>query len=232
MGFVYLPPGRFRMGSPENEPGRREDETPHEVRLTRGFWIGSREVSQGEWDLVMGPGEPHPDKPSPFRAGDPRCPVLSVSYFDIQRFLARLAARSPGSRFRLPTEAEWEYACRAGTDSAFASGRALGAAQADIEAPGAPGRPLPAGSYAPNAWGLFDMHGNAWEWTSDWYGPYAPGPATDPQGPASGTLKVIRGGSWAFDAANARSASRYTHPPQEWGYSLGFRVVRVKESDP
>ena len=226
MVFVYLPPGRFQMGSPAAEPGHREDEVQHEVHLTRGFWIGRFEVTQGEWARVMGPGEPHPGKPSPFRSGDPRYPVVSVSYEDAQRFLARLETLSPGSRFRLPTEAEWEYACRAGTDTAFTTGASLDAGQADIEAPGAPERPASVGSYAPNAWGLHDLHGNAWEWTGDWYAPYPAGPAVDPQGPASGTLKVIRGGSWAFGAADARSAARGTHAPGDWGYSVGFRVVR------
>ena len=232
MAFVHLPPGRFRMGSPATEAGHREDETQHEVTLTRGFWMGREEVTQGEWRRVMGDAEPHPEKPSLFRQGDPRYPVVSVSYADVAAFLHRLETLSPGNRFRLPTEAEWEYACRAGTTSPFSTGQSLTTAQADLDARAADGsgawlgHPAPVGSYAPNAWGLQDLHGNAWEWTSDWYGPYPAGPAADPQGPAQGSLKVIRGGSWYFDAANARSAARATHAPEDWGFSLGFRVVR------
>lgn len=231
MAFVHLPPGRFLMGSPATEPGHREDETLHEVTLTRGFWMGRDEVTQGEWRRVMGEAEPHPEKPSPFRHDDPRYPVVSVSYADVAEFLRRLEALSPGNRFRLPTEAEWEYACRAGTTSAFSTGRSLTGAEADLDARADPGgawlgHPAPVGSFAPNTWGLHDLHGNAWEWTSDWYAPYPSGPTTDPRGPATGTLKVIRGGSWYFDAANARSAARATHAPEDWGFSLGFRIVR------
>ncbi|HEU4951764.1 MAG TPA: formylglycine-generating enzyme family protein [Holophagaceae bacterium] len=232
MVFVYLPPGQFQMGSPAGESGRREDELLHKVSLTRGFWMGRFEVTQGEWARVMGPGEPHPEKPSPFRQGDPRFPVVSLSYGDAQRFLARLEALDPGYRFRLPTEAEWEYACRAGTGSAYATGDRLTGAEADFDGRDPRtgqgpwlGHPAPVGSYRPNPWGLFDLHGNAWEWTSDWYGPYPAGPVTDPAGPAAGREKVIRGGSWAFDAGNARSACRGTHAPGDWGYSVGFRVV-------
>ena len=236
MRFVFLPPGRFLMGSPPGEPGRGTDESQHEVVLTRGFWIARMEVTRAQWERVMGPGERHPEKPNPFRSGDPNLPVVAVSYRDIEVYLRRLEARSPGQRFRLPTEAEWEYACRARTTTPFHTGLRLRETQANYDArlqdggdaPGrTPKRPAPVGSYPPNAWGLYDLHGNVWEWTSDWYGPYPHGTAIDPLGPAQGTLKVIRGGSWAFGAGSARSACRYHHDPRDWGYSIGFRVVWV-----
>jgi formylglycine-generating enzyme required for sulfatase activity len=193
MAFVYVPPGPFQMGSPAGESGRREDERLHKVRLTRGFWMGRFEVTQGEWTLVMGPDEPHPGKPSPFRSGDPRLPVVCVSYEDAQRFLARLGTLDPGHRFRLPTEAEWEYACRGGSSATDAQGDRLTPAEADVDgrdpATGVGfwlGHPAPVGSYPPNDWGLYDLHGNAWAWTSDWYAPDPPGPAVDPQGPTGG----------------------------------------------
>lgn len=220
--FIHIPAGRFLMGSPPDEPGHREDEIEHGVTLTRGFWMGRCEVTQGDWNRVMGTGEPHPGKPSPFRAGDPRYPVMSVSYEDVARFLHKLDTLSPGNHFRLPTEAEWEYACRAGSTTAYATGARLTGAQARIKG----SHPAPVGSYPPNAWGLCDLHGNAWEWTSDWYGPYPASPVLDPQGASTGTLKVIRGGSWAFGEDSARSADRYTHAPGDWGYSLGFRIIR------
>jgi formylglycine-generating enzyme required for sulfatase activity len=157
-----------------------------------------------------------------------------VSWFDVQRFLVRLSGLS-GHRLRLPTEAEWEYACRAGTSGAFSTGAALSAEQANYDGryplPGGPagryrGAPVPVRSFAPNALGLYDMHGNVWEWCQDEFCPYPAGPAVDPVGRCGATLRVIRGGSWAFDADSARCALRYTHRPQDSGYSLGFRLVR------
>lgn len=232
--FLFLPPGRFLMGSPPSEPGRGSDEPQHPVVLSRGFWMGQMEVTRAQWQRVMGPRERHPEKPNPFAQDDPRFPVVSISYHDARRFLRRLERWAPGQRFRLPTEAEWEYACRAGTPTAFHVGDQVGADQAnlDFRFPSTAGamvpsfeRPAPVGSYPPNAWGLFDLHGNVWEWTSDWYGPYPTHEVQDPRGPAQGTQKVIRGGSWAFSAASARSACRYQHPPGDWGHSVGFRVV-------
>jgi len=234
MSFVLVPPGRFVMGSPADEPGRAADETLHRVVLPRGFWLGRTEVTRAQWERVMGAGERHPEKPNPFRTADPRCPVVSVSHDDVREFLRRLETMNPGQRFRLPSEAEWEYACRAGSATSFSVGNQLTDAQANVDARiahagAAPGkwraRPVAVGSYAPNAWGLYDMHGNAWEWTADDYAPYAAGPATDPHASARGAGKVIRGGSWAFPAARARSAARQAHAPGDWGYSVGFRVV-------
>jgi formylglycine-generating enzyme required for sulfatase activity len=173
--------------------------------------------------------------PSQFAECGLRCPVETVSYFDIQEFIGRLEARSGGNRFRLPTEAEWEFACRAGTDSPFSTGATITSEQANFDGlypyNGGPGgtfreSPVPVGSYPPNPWGFYDLHGNVWEWCEDWYDAYPEGEVRDPTGPAAGTLRVIRGGSWYFDANSARSALRYTHAPQDSGFSLGFRLVR------
>jgi formylglycine-generating enzyme required for sulfatase activity len=160
--------------------------------------------------------------------------VENVDFDEVQGFLAALN-RQAGGGFRLPTEAEWEYACRAGTSTPFATGARLDATQANVHGGhpypgGAPGpvrgRSLPVGSFTPNAWGLHDLHGNVWEWCADWHCPYDPGPATDPVGNCASGRRVIRGGSWAFGADSARCALRYTHRPQDRGPSLGFRVAR------
>jgi len=242
MEFRYVPAGRFRMGTGSGELPRQPDETPHEVTLTRGFYLGRYEVTQTEWSRVMG------GNPSQF-PGCPSCPVETVSYDDIQRYIRRPAELSHGNGFRLPTEAEWEYACRSGTHTAFATGAGLTSQQANYDGryplPGAPpgqylGRPAKVGSYPPNPWGFYDLHGNVWEWVEDWYGDYPAGPVTDPRGPARGSgrrvwdarggdwgwKRVIRGGSWYFNADSCRCALRYTHAPADSGFSLGFRLVR------
>jgi formylglycine-generating enzyme required for sulfatase activity len=224
MTFVRIESGSLMMGAPPDEAGREAQEIRHRVELSRPFWLGVFEVTQREWQRVMD------DNPSHFR-GDDRLPVESVTWFDVQAFLDRLTKRSPGNRFRLPTEAEWEYACRAGTETAYNTGPSLSPAQANVAESMArtvagEGRTLTVGSFAPNAWGLHDMHGNVWEWTEDEHCPYASDPAVDPIGRCGSPLKVIRGGSWYFDAGSARCALRYTHRPQDLGFSLGFRVVR------
>jgi sulfatase modifying factor 1 len=156
-----------------------------------------------------------------------------VNFQEVQVFLRRLNAQAAGG-FRLPTEAEWEYACRAGTTTPFSTGMNLTTDEANVHgsypyADGKPGvyrgGPTPVGSFAPNAWGLFDMHGNVWEWCQDWHCPYG-GSVTDPLGQCPSNLRVLRGGSWAFGADSARCALRYTHAPGDRGPSLGFRVAR------
>jgi formylglycine-generating enzyme required for sulfatase activity len=228
MTFVELPAGRFVMGSPATEVSRGADEVQHDVTLSAPFMIGRYEVTQREWKTVMG------TSPSHFADCGPLCPVEQVSYFDVEEFLRRLNTGSRALRYRLPTEAEWEYACRAGSTAPFATGKNLTTDQANYNGTfpyaGFPRgvyrqHPTPAGTFAPNAWGVADMHGNVWEWTSDWYGGYGAGPATDPHGPSSGEKKVIRGGSWYFDANSARCALRYTHAPADRGFSLGVRVA-------
>jgi len=237
MTFVEIPAGRFTMGSTSDEPGRQADETLHDVELTRPFLLSRFEVTQQEWRTVMGTA------PSHFADCGPRCPVENVTFFDVQQFLAKLnerraatsgtsgvrASSGPGMtkesllRYRLPTEAEWEYACRAGTTGPYSTGETLTNAQAHYRSKS----PAPVGSYALNPWGLADMHGNVWEWTADWYGPYEDHAAAniDPRGPSSGEKRVIRGGSWYFDKDSARCGLRYTHAPKDKGFSLGFRVA-------
>ncbi len=223
MTFVELPPGRFTMGSASGEPRRGADETLHDVEITKPFFLSRFETTQQEWRAIMGAA------PSHFSDCGPRCPVENVSYLDVQQFLAALNSRAGAATgdlrlsYRLPTEAEWEYACRAGTTGAYSTGETLTTAQANYKSRG----PTPVGSFGLNPWGLADMHGNVWEWTADWYAPYPETPAAniDPRGASSGDKRVIRGGSWFFDADSARCALRYTHRPQDKGFSLGFRVA-------
>jgi formylglycine-generating enzyme required for sulfatase activity len=227
--LVLLPAGRFTMGSPPAEAGREAQETAHEVVLSRAFYLGRTEVTQAQWERVMGP------HPSSF-PGCPACPVESVSARDVAEFLDRIERRT-GERLRLPTEAEWEYACRAGTTTAYSTGDTLTTAQANFD--DAPGdavpsardrrRPLPVASYPPNPWGLHDLHGNVWEWTADPHCPYPEGPLADPVARCDSPLRVIRGGSWAFAADSARCALRYTHRPGDSGPSLGFRLARSSD---
>jgi formylglycine-generating enzyme required for sulfatase activity len=232
MELVFIPPGRFLMGSSPGEPGRQADEVPHEVEITHGFYLGKYEVTQEEWIKLMG------RNPSQFPHCGPRCPIETVSYDDVQTYIRRLTQRSRTGRFRLPTEAEWEYACRAGTRTPFSTGSSLSPTQASFD--GRDGRPAPAGSFPPNPWGLYDLHGNVWEWCEDWYGHYPASPVRDPQGPRQESAtpvwdarggdwvfkRVIRGGSWYFNADSCRCALRYTHAPADKGFSLGFRLVR------
>jgi len=236
--FVELPAGRFTMGSAASEVGRNGDETLHDVTITRPFLLARYEVTQQEWRTVMGTA------PSTFGSCGPRCPVESVTYEEVLTFLQKLNEKSrvtatPDARplrYRLPTEAEWEYACRAGTTGPFATGENLTTAQANYNgkfpyAGAAPGeyrqRPIPVGTFSLNPWGLGDMHGNVWEWTSDWYAAYHESESDniDPHGPLTGEKRVIRGGSWYFDANSARCALRYTHTPTDKGFSLGFRLA-------
>lgn len=225
------------MGS-RHQDSSLKHETLHKVRISQDFWLGRTEVTQQQWAQIMGPDEIHPEKPSPFRFSHPEYPVVSISYYDIQVFLKRLNELSEDIIFRLPTEAEWEYACRAGTRTRFSSGNRLSDSQANYKAalespysiPGKNvGHPKAVGSYPPNPWGLFDMHGNVWEWVSDWHAPYSIQISADPQGPPEGSEKVIRGGSWYFGADRARSAARSTHAPDLWGFSIGFRIVCEKK---
>jgi formylglycine-generating enzyme required for sulfatase activity len=225
MVFVQIPAGHFLMGSPPDEAQREAQEVQHDVTISRAFWMGKFEVTQRQWERVMGAN------PSWFAESGGDFPVERVSYNDIRTFLDRLSAGAPGNRFRLPTEAEWEYACRAGTTSAFSVGSTLTREQANIgdlatRAPQRQGHTMPVGSFPANAWGLHDMHGNVWEWTEDDHCPYAASAATDPLARCGSGLKVIRGASWYFEADSARCALRYTHRPVDLGFSLGFRVVR------
>jgi formylglycine-generating enzyme required for sulfatase activity len=227
MEFVLVRPGSFRMGTPPDEGQREEGERPHTVQLTHAFYLGRYEVTQGEWQAVMGAN------PSAFADCGPRCPVETVSWFAVQAFIERLNARSRLA-FRLPTEAEWEYACRAGGSEAFGRSSSLSSRDANIHGDfpyNAPkgtfrGQPTPVGYFKPNPWGFYDMSGNVWEWMQDAHCPYPDGFVTDPVGECASERKVIRGGSWLFDGASARCGLRYTHRPQDDGYSLGLRLAK------
>ena len=224
MIFAQIPAGEFVMGSPEREPGHEAGERQHRVRLTRPFLMSTTEVTERQWNALVSPGArvEHPDRP-----------VVNVTWIDVQAFIARLNTLGRG-HFRLPTEAEWEYACRAGTTTAYNVGDTLTTDHANYngtfplpgQAPGLNRNALTdAGSFAPNAWGLYDMHGNAWEWTSDAYCDYT-GDAVNPIAACDAPRKSIRGGSWRFNADSARCALRYTHRPEDRGDSLGFRLAR------
>jgi formylglycine-generating enzyme required for sulfatase activity len=230
MPFVLIQAGEFDMGTPVNEPQRESQEQLHRVRLTESFYLGAHEVTQREWTDVMG------TNPSQFTSCGPTCPVERVTFFDVQDFIERLNARSPWPGFRLPTEAEWEYACRAGGAGAFGGDvTTLTAAEANIDGrypyagmpPGAyRASTTPVETFAANRWGLFDMAGNVWEWTADRHCPY-PAHATDPIGSCESPYRVIRGGSWYFGADSARCGLRYTHRPQDRGFSLGVRLAHA-----
>jgi len=248
--LCWCPPGRFTMGSPATEPGHRSDEGQVAVRITQGFWVGKFEVTQADWRRIVGelPGRPTAELP----AGDD-LPVGDVTYIQAEDFCRRLtelaieAGELPaGWEFRLPTEAQWEYACRAGTTTATAFGDSLGRTQANFQ--GEPynggldegprlGKAAPVGSYPPNAWGVHDMHGNTFEWCRDWYHPTLPGGddpdlssaiSTTPRNRDGTISRSRRGGAWDDDGWPCRSACRLRFEPERGYDHIGFRVVAVK----
>ncbi|EGV30881.1 Sulphatase-modifying factor protein [Thiorhodococcus drewsii AZ1] len=213
----WCPPGRFLMGSPPDEPERGDNEAQHEVALTCGFWLAETACTQALWQAVIG------DNPARFRE-DPEHPVEQVSWDRCQDFLARVnRLRDDSLVLRLPTEAEWEYACRAGTRTAFSFGDALDTEQANYD--GNYERTLPVQSFAPNPWGLYQMHGNVWEWCADWFGDYPAGPVLDPNGPADGASRVLRGGSWSVGGRLLRSAYRRRSAPDSRFDFIGLRLA-------
>jgi formylglycine-generating enzyme required for sulfatase activity len=213
--FAWIPAGEFDMGSLDGS----DDEKPvHHVRITRGFWMGKYAVTQRDWQQWMG------HNPSESDSG--RHPVEKVSWEDAREFLRRLSAQGEGM-FRLPSEAEWEYACRAGSKGKWCYGDDEGRLGEYAWFAGNAGdSPHEVGLKRPSIWGLYDMHGNVREWCEDWYGEYPAGPVTDPKGPASGGHKVVRGGSWYSQAGDTRSAFRYGGTPDFRNYHFGFRCVR------
>jgi uncharacterized protein (TIGR02996 family) len=254
MRFALIPPGSFRMGSPDGETGHDDDEGPvHEVEITRPFYLGVTPVTQEQYQRVMG------SNPSDFsstgggkdkvRGLDTRAfPVENVSWKDAQDFLKKLAAlpeeKKNGRKYRLPTEAEWEYSCRGGADSfqIFHFGNSLSSKQANFDGNYPSGgaakgphleRTCAVGSYPANAFGLMDMHGNVWEWCADWYGEdyYANSPRADPPGPSQGIDRVIRGGGWYSDGSGCRSALRDRFRPDFRDYYVGVRVASVPSSE-
>lgn len=225
MEFVRIPAGEFLMGS--TSPEAFESEQPFtRVRISAPFDLGKYEVTQSEWRAVMG------TNPSHF-AGCGQCPVENVSWHDVQEFMGRLNTREGEGRYRLPTEAEWEYAARAGTTGdRYSENLDLIAWYADNSG----GRTHPVGQKAPNRFGLHDMLGNVWEWVRDWYGAYPGGILTDYRGPSSGTERLIRGGAWRYDSRRCRSSGRSDGQPGVLpgyrGSTVGFRLLRAVLPEP
>ena len=214
--MVLIPAGKFMMGSPVSETGRRDIETQHEVTLTKPFYMGKYEVTQEQWQVIMGS--------NPSEKKGVKWPVGNVSWNDCQDFIRKLNAKTNGG-YRLPTEAEWEYACRAGTNTAYSFGDSLTLGDANY---GPGGKSVAVGSYKPNGFGLYDMHGYVWEWCEDWYSSYPTQAVIDPMGPATGTYRALRGGGFNNNKLSARSSGRNNDSaPTRELTDFGFRLVRT-----
>ena len=229
MKFVWLPPGTFTMGSGK-EKGRGDDEIVRKITLTRGLYLGVYSVTQEEWQAVMG------NNPSHFK-GAKNLPVEQVSWTDCQEFCKRLSEKEK-KPYRLPTEAEWEYACRAGTTTAFHTGETISTEQANYNGNFTYGKgqqgvyrekTTPVGSFPANPWGLYDMHGNVWQWCQDGHGGYAQKDSVDPQGPKATKNRVLRGGSWGSNPIFLRSANRNFADPDSHTEFYGLRVALPAE---
>lgn len=223
MKFVWIPPGNFMMGSPKEEKDRKANEAQHKVTLTKGYYMGVHFVTQEQWEELMG------NNPSGFRRGEKNLPIDTVSWEDCQGFIKKLRERDK-KLYRLPSEAEWEYSCRAGTKTPFHFGETISTNQANYNGAGFDGmkglarrKTTPVGGFPANAWGLYDMHGNLWQWCQDWYGDYPQKDVVDPKGPEKGKLHVLRGGSWFEPPEFCRSAIRNTIDPGR-NFYVGFRL--------
>jgi formylglycine-generating enzyme required for sulfatase activity/predicted DNA-binding WGR domain protein len=215
--MVLIPAGKFVMGSPKKEKGRYDDEMQHEVTLTKPFYMGKYEVTQEQWEGVTGK--------NPSYSKNAKNPVTDVSWDDCQEFIKKLNGITKG-KYRLPTESEWEYACRAGTSAVYSFGDKITPKDAHY-GDSKLGKPIEVGSYKPNAFGLYDMHGNVWEWCEDWKADYPKGAVIDPQGPAKGEDRVLRGGSYTREESIARSRNRHGSAPFIRDRSVGFRLART-----
>jgi formylglycine-generating enzyme required for sulfatase activity len=254
MKLVLIPKGTFMMGSPKTEEGRVQDETQHQVTISKDYYLGVTEVTQGQYEKVMGTN-PSNFQGNKIEGSSSNHPVDRVSWEDAVEFCKKLSElpeeKGAGRVYRLPTEAEWEYACRAGSKTAYSFGdnsRDLGnyawfgnnSGSKELDSAAilkdTPQRYMdilvsarcathPVGEKKANAWGLYDMHGNVWEWCSDWYGGYPKGAVSDPVGPIQGSRRVDRGGSWLLEAARCRLAIRFRRLPSVREYDLGFRVA-------
>jgi formylglycine-generating enzyme required for sulfatase activity len=224
--LLLMSAGTFTMGSPATEKGRDDDETQHQVTLSKPFYMGRTEVTQGQWKKVMGT---EPWKGEDYVQEGDDCPAVYISWDDAVAFCKKLSEKE-GKPYLLPTEAEWEYARRGGTKMAFS----FGDDEADLEKyawfdgnAGAVNEHYAhrVAQKLPNRFGLHDMHGNVWEWCSDRIGDYPSTPLTDPHGPDSGSFRVLRGGSWDYVPGVVRCAYRSGVTPGDRFYSLGFRLV-------
>ena len=221
--FRWCPPDTFIMGSPPSEADRNNNEFQHQVVLSRGFWMFETEVTQEMWGSIMN------NNPSRFKGG--KLPVEQISWNDSQEYIKKLndlGIAPAGFTFSLPTEAQWEHACRAGTTTAYHFGRTLSREQANLWLRNQ--QTVEVGSYPANDWGLHDMHGNVWEWCLDWYDEYPSGTINDPAGPLLGSYRIIRGGSWCVGARLCRSAYRGGNAPALKNDFLGLRLALVDES--
>ena len=231
MDFVWIEPGTFMMGSPESEPGRYSDEGPvHEVEISRGFWLGKYEVTQGEWESVMGTT---PWSGESYVRLNPSHPAVYISWDDVQEFVDKLNVAAGSAVYRLPTEAEWEYACRAGTSTRWSFGddeselthyawyedNAWNAGKKYAQ---------PVGLKRANPWGLYDMHGNVWEWVNDRHSKYSSSRKVDPLGSTFGPYRVLRGGGFGSYAQDVRSANRNGALPYARDGRLGVRLLRIR----
>lgn len=263
MQLAYIPPGKFIMGSPSTELFREANERPHKVRISKSFYLGVHEVTVGQFQQFVAetgyvtdaerPNSIPQSLPDPYSGRQPEnwrqpgyeqtdnCPVVCVSWDDATAFCQWLSSQE-GCEYRLPTEAEWEYACRAGGLTPYSTREHISprlAMNLLDHGPSNSGNLLergdewlwacPVGSLPPNRFGICEMHGNVWEWCADWYGKeyYSESPQDDPPGPGEGTERVIRGGSWFATVAQARSANRASCPPRHCITHLGFRVART-----
>jgi len=223
--LVLIPAGKFVMGSPASEWERGYDETQHEVTLTTPFYMGKYAVTQEQWEAVMGTGFLwFGGNPSTTKGA--MLPVTDVSWEDCQKFIKKLNAKTNGG-YRLPTEAEWEYSCRAGTTTEYSFGDEITPKDANYDDDSKIAKLVAVGSYKPNAFGLYDMHGNVCEWCEDWYGIYQAGSVTDPKGLGTGERRVLRGGSFYSYASFARSSFRSGDSPTFRSSYFGFRLART-----
>lgn len=242
MRFVFIPAGTFLMGSPTSEEGRQQDEAQHEVRLTKSFYLSIYETRCRDY----GRYEPSHENGTKGKIllEAPEFPVVRVSHDDALKFTEWLSGRDRKYAYSLPTEAQWECACRAGSKANRYWGEDLDVAvrwanvldsvtktAEDVFGAAFPGDdghrgPAPSGAFLPNAWGLYDMLGNVQEWCMDWYGPYPGGSSSDPQGPTTGDTRVTRGGNWLTEVGSVRNARRaHLRPTEAEAWDLGFRVT-------
>ncbi len=221
----WIEPGSFNMGSPENEPGHFDDEILHKVVLSRGYWLAESTCTQALWRIVTG------KNPSHFKGND-QLPVEQVSWDDCQEFIEQAKVLLEGQlMLRLPTEAEWEYACRAGTQTMFSFGDKadLDLSRANYSGKwdnyGSGGKTVVVDRFPPNPWGLYQMHGNVYEWCADWMNDYSSEAVVDPTGSRGGRIRVLRGGGWSNRGRHLRSARRYAFPPDYRDYHIGLRLA-------